>query len=244
MIRLIEELSFNAWPALQTIHYDGWILRFSNGFSKRANSVNPLYDSTIDPGLKIDYCEAAYREKGLKTIFKLNAVSCPSNLDELLAGRGYEAIDHVSIQILELIDAYDPPAKDCDVHERLTDEWMKAYCGMDKRAAENRGTLEGMLDTIVPRKAFFALRAGDMIIACGMGVLDSGFMGLFNIIVNVEQRNQGCGTRLLSNMLGWARENGAHSAYLQVHRENSSAAGIYRKFGFSEVSEYWYRIKE
>ena len=244
MIRSIEELSFNAWPSLQTVHYDGWVLRFSNGFSKRANSVNPLYDSTIDPARKIEYCETAYREKGLKTIFKLNEISCPNNLDELLAAEGYESIDHVSVQVSELSDPSSPPPRTCEIHERATDAWLNAYCGMDVRAAENRATLEGMLGLIIPRKAFFALQDANKIIACGIGVLDSGFMGLFNIIVDVDHRGRGLGTQLLSDMLGWAGENGAHAAYLQVLKDNLSAAGIYRKFGFREVSEYWYRIKE
>ena len=57
MVRQFEEISNNAWPALQTIHYDGWILRFANGVTKRSNSVNMLYHSTLDPVEKIEFCE-------------------------------------------------------------------------------------------------------------------------------------------------------------------------------------------
>ena len=39
----IEELSINAFPAILTELYDGWILRYSNGYTYRGNSVNPLY---------------------------------------------------------------------------------------------------------------------------------------------------------------------------------------------------------
>jgi len=37
--RLIEELTLNAWPPLETLLFDGWILSFSDGYTRRANSV-------------------------------------------------------------------------------------------------------------------------------------------------------------------------------------------------------------
>ena len=85
MIRLLEELSMNAWPALQTLLYDGWVLRFAEGYTRRANSVNPLYPSTRDALEKIEACERLYRGQGLAVIFKLTAASQPERLDEMLA---------------------------------------------------------------------------------------------------------------------------------------------------------------
>jgi hypothetical protein len=46
-VRQFEELTINTWPSLQTCCYDGWILRFARGYTRRANSVYPLYDSSI-----------------------------------------------------------------------------------------------------------------------------------------------------------------------------------------------------
>jgi hypothetical protein len=29
-MKLIEEIAMNAWPSLQTMFYDGWIIRFAD----------------------------------------------------------------------------------------------------------------------------------------------------------------------------------------------------------------------
>ena len=90
MICRFEELSNNAWPALQTIQYDGWILRFANGVTKRSNSVNLLYPSTLDPEEKISFCEHQYVVAGIAPCFKITSISEPSDVDARLAGRGYK----------------------------------------------------------------------------------------------------------------------------------------------------------
>ena len=46
VIQTIEEICLNTWSSLQQILYDGWILRFANSYTKRANSINPLYKAS------------------------------------------------------------------------------------------------------------------------------------------------------------------------------------------------------
>ena len=55
----IEELSLSAWPPLQTMVLDGWVLRFAEGYTKRPNSVNPLYASTLGLAIVVSILERA-----------------------------------------------------------------------------------------------------------------------------------------------------------------------------------------
>ncbi len=81
MIRTIEELSMGAWPALETFVSDGWVLRFSEGYTRRANSVHPLSRGTRRLATKIEEAERLYRERGLTPIFKLTPDSQPPGLE-------------------------------------------------------------------------------------------------------------------------------------------------------------------
>ena len=43
----VEDVCLNAWPALQEIHYDGWLIRLADGQTRRTNSVNVLHDGSL-----------------------------------------------------------------------------------------------------------------------------------------------------------------------------------------------------
>ena len=70
-IRFFENISSNAFVGLEDKNYDGWELRFTQGFTGRANSVQIKDESTIELSEKIDFCEKEYAKHNLPCIFKL-----------------------------------------------------------------------------------------------------------------------------------------------------------------------------
>ena len=65
----VQEACLNGWPALRELVFDGWLLRFSGGYTRRANSVHPLSPGMQPLDEKIQYCEALYAAQGLPTLF-------------------------------------------------------------------------------------------------------------------------------------------------------------------------------
>src|ERR1700730_8536950 len=84
----VEETCLNAWPALRQVLLDGWVLRFSEGLTRRANSANPLRADYRGIDALIPACEALYRRQLLPTIFRLPSIIDP-DLDERLDALGY-----------------------------------------------------------------------------------------------------------------------------------------------------------
>lgn len=82
--------------------YDGWILRIADGYTRRANSINPLFDSAYHLDQKIELCEKIYLEKNLNVVYKMTPSVCPYHLNEVLANKGYLAHGYTSVQLLEL----------------------------------------------------------------------------------------------------------------------------------------------
>jgi N-acetylglutamate synthase len=242
MILAVEELSINAWPALQTMLVDGWVLRFANGFSKRANSINPLYPSKRTPAEKITACEKMYRDKCLPVVFKLTGAAYPEGLDALLAERGYQAESATSVQLLDLKNWDRSSARDAAFTPLALDAWQADYCRMNGIEGEDQTTHRLILQSIVPVTCFAALRVEGRIATCGLGVLQDGFVGLFDIVTNPYCRQHGYGERLVRGLLRWAKRLGAHTAYLQVMLSNAPSLRLYARIGFQEAYQYWYRV--
>lgn len=142
MIRHLEELSLNAWASIQTVIYDGWLIRFSNGYTKRANSINPIYESTEDLDCKIEYCENIFHARNLKPVFKMTQAVYPKTLDSILEGQGYTASDHTSVQLLSLSELRQPLIHTVKVDEKLNDEWVNQFCALNNQDESNKSTMK------------------------------------------------------------------------------------------------------
>ena len=70
-IRALEERAFNAWPALRSAQCNGWLFRFSERLTRRANSVNAL--APAGHFLEtLDLAETLYGRLSQPTIFRLS----------------------------------------------------------------------------------------------------------------------------------------------------------------------------
>ena len=242
-IRTIEELSLNALPCLQQILYDGWVLRFADGYTKRANSVTPLYDGSQDLIQKIQYCQQIYEGFKLKPIFRLAKTPNLQALDRALERLGYIKQDSVSVRVKNLTD----PAISSDrlptLAYDLTQEWLDLYVHAANLPIQHWDTLSTMLQIIPHPTCYTWLRDRQRFCSCGLGVLASNYLGLYFIVTAQKQRGKGYAGQLISAMVEWGKHNGATQAYVQVETKNQSAMKLYDKLGFCEVYQYFYRLK-
>jgi ribosomal protein S18 acetylase RimI-like enzyme len=241
-LRRIEEASLNAWPALQQVLFDGWILRFSKGYTKRANSVNPLFDSSMDLEEKVDACEQFYADKGLQTIFRLPSFCSPPGLDQVLERRSYSEVAPTLVLHLDLRNRRFQTPPSVQLREEDLDDWMDIFCRCVESPVDKHQTHKEILAAIPSRRFLASLEDAGQIVACGLGILEHGYFGLFDLITDPGQRNKGYGTKLVSSLLGWAQDNGGQRAYLQVVGSNAPARHLYAKFEFEEAYRYWYRV--
>jgi N-acetylglutamate synthase len=240
MIRLLEECAFRALPALETQLYDGWVLRFANGFTRRANSVNPVDDSRLPLQEKVAYCENYCTERGIPTHFRLTPLV--DHLEAVLKARGY-TYDGIPTYV-QTVDLSALETRRSAAAKILPlDAWFEHLTHLSKIAPQDAPTFKRMLSHIEQPACFLTLCENGEVIAAGLGVLDSGYIGLFDIVVHENQRGRGIGKRLVSSLLDWGKSNGAQASYLQVMANNHAAISLYQNLGYKTLYPYWYWSK-
>ncbi|WP_379153846.1 GNAT family N-acetyltransferase [Paenibacillus sp. sgz5001063] len=249
MPKRIEEITLNTWPAEQSVLLDGWVLRTSAGYTKRANSVNPLYgpdeqQGGLDIRDKISLAEQYYAEAGLNTVFKITPYTQPADLDGCLAEQGYEIVEPSSVRTLDLQDLPAPPGRyQIQIREDLNEEWLEVFSGMADLSSVSRNTLRRMLSASILKQGYTLLLKDGIPAACGLGVIQHGYIGLYDICTAAPFRRQGMAEEMLLRLLHWGKNLGAAHAFLQVVQANAGASALYDKLGFQEIYSYWYRVK-
>lgn len=241
-IRFYEELTLNAHPALQTQIYDGWVLRFANGYTKRANSISPLYPSATDIPAKIAECEKLYFSQNLPAVYKLTDAA-DSRIDTILGERGYSVVEPTYVMETDLRDkAF--PACDCVLTNHASADWLESYFSFNRYSdTVKKDTAKQILSNVKNPMLCGQIVKNNVPIACGSAVIERGHMGLLNVAVDENHRGKGHGTEICSALLSAAKSQGAHTAYLQVVQSNEIAVNLYLKLGYSVIYSYWYRVK-
>lgn len=237
----LESRLLNAWPSFDYQTYDGWILRLANGYSKRANSATPfLPNASLDDEL-IDYMIARFVEANVRPTFRLNGLEA-ADVDERLKMRGFKDIEPTHVLAAPIKDGdceLDPEISlDSQVSKRWVREAAHSYGG-DKADDE---TLMKIVSRIRPKTAFATLALDDKPVAWGLGVVERGYVGLYDIVVSPDLRGIGLGRRVVTSLMAWGCRQGAHTVYLQVREENEVARSLYGALGFKTAYRYTHRV--
>ena len=236
----LEQAALAAWPALTTEWYDGWVLRFARGYTRRANSITPLDAGLLPLQDKVAQCVARYRDEGLEPVFRLVDRGAALTVDAWLAARGWQQRDPTLV-LWRALSAVDAPAPSLDEAQCLPlAAWIAAYVAVtgDQR---DQGAHAEILQRIGPRAARLALLRGGEPVACALAVWSEPFVALVDLAVRPDWRRQGLGNALVRQALRWGQAQGAEGMLLQVVAANAPARALYAGLGFEPAYSYWYR---
>ncbi len=243
-VRRLEERALNASGAFQSLVYDGWLLGYRRGPTKRLRCVNPFYPSALPLAEKLAYCIAFYEGAGLPAVFRLLPFSQPPELDSYLGAMGWASFERTLVlhaAVNETAQALSA-ADGVDIVSAV--ELAHATVDLLKIESDAVAQIVQRAKTYPLPHAGAIIRRDDEVVACGLLKLEGDHAGLFAVNTASALRGQGLGRAIVSALLNEASRRGARTAYLQVTADNVAALALYRHFGFSTAYDYWYRARD
>ncbi len=245
-IALIEEIASRAWPAKHTEQYGGWLLRATEGVTRRANSVLPLKKpATKRLEEAFQKVQQFYQNYKLPVRFQMTSVSQPEDLDTFLASKELAIDMYVKVLTAPLDNIFlEEPEVGIVVFGSPWKDWYATY----KKAAgfdtKNMIVRQGIFERISTEKACAAAIMGDQVIGVGLGVLDGEWLGLFSLVTEEKYRRRRVASSITQSLVNWGLIRGATHGYLQVEETNEPAQKLYYGLGFKDTYSYWYRVEQ
>jgi len=248
-IQQVEALAARAWPAAEISELDGWRLRYTDGVTRRANSVWPNVNThTMPLADKLAAVEAFYKARTLPSRYQICPVAQPAELDNALSERGYAAVARTAVQTAAAttILANTSPLRHhpefaVEVSETFDEGWFAAYGSFAEEDRTGFAIRRTILQRIVPSTGFALLQIGDQPAAVGLGVVEDGWLGIFCMGTAPHLRRRGAAHAILRTLTIWGQLYGAQQVYLQVMDHNVAARLLYTRVGFATLYHYHYR---
>jgi N-acetylglutamate synthase len=241
-----EEAAINGFPPLRQVVFGDWLLRFSSGVRRTANSATPLREPDGDLDEVIAAAEALYRAQGQPTIFRIPSFLDPA-IDGQLAERGYTA-EGESCMIegpLDPIIASTSPFGGIDavtLSPKPTAEWLASMARLQSQKPEFHEVYRRIVKSVVLPVAFAELAIDGEPVALAYGIIHRGLLCFESVVTDARHRRKGYSRRVLAALASWAKQNGATMATLQVEASNTPGRTLYHSIGMTtELHRYHYR---
>lgn len=247
-LKRLHNNSVNFWPAKNYYFLNGWLLRFNEGVTGRANSVHTsnYFGSDLDQDLSI--VEDAYRSVGLPSKFMVYDFSEPDRLGDRLVERGYiKAVDRITdvmgIPLTNLELEAGSPQKSYVIkkYKIQPNAWERIIANTPK----NRKVISHIFNRVKIPKRFLVAEDGRKEVGTLFVATDpSKTLYIAELYVSKDHRRKGVARRLMIEGLRWGQKQGAEIAWLQVLKTNKKAKRLYESMGFQEWYSYAYFSKE
>jgi ribosomal protein S18 acetylase RimI-like enzyme len=250
----LELVAAAGWPAVETGAVGDWLLRASDGWTRRGNSALAVGDPGRPVPAAVDAVVGWYRERGLQPAI---AVPLPlgRRVQPHLDRRGWATVAPTLVQTAGLADLASRlsdgpgdrpagraggrlPSPDVRLHREPTPDW---FAGVGGRKGGLPPAARRILTGVSTTRYAAGYVAGTLV-ATARGVLTDGWLGMSVVGVDPAQRRRGWAGRLTAALVDWAVDAGAQRAYLQVEASNEPAVRLYERLGFRIAHTYVVRL--
>lgn len=236
-IQTIETCALNAWPAADDTWIGNWLVRRDRGYTKRANCIYAFPgEPELDLEQRLTRCSELMTEVRLPVIVRESSTFPVEGLAEALTDRGMSVFDS-SIVMTRGIEQSTTAHGLVDVG---MDEWLNLYLQFEGGTKGNQEVHREILERIPATKRYAALIDDERAVSIGLGVAENGWLGLFDIATDPDQRGNGFGAKMVAGLLYWGASVGCSGSFLQVMATNATAQRLYTRLGFAEEYRYHY----
>lgn len=231
-LRRVEEAQLNSWPAPRTVLFDGWVLRFADGYTRRANLATPLDVCRASFAAQLAGVAALYSAQDQPALVRMRSFDEPALLqafrDTGWTPEGASAVLGTTLHEHHGIDS------EVELFERAPpSDWRRDHARLSGADPAKR---DRILATLAIPCVFAGLRAdgaGSPFVACAVAGVHDAMACLHLVVTDPAQRRRGLSRRLITTLLAWAQvRHDADAASLQVDSGNAPALALYSGLGF------------
>lgn len=237
----LEQAFLSAWPALETYRDEGWLWRFANGYTKRANSAQAM-DPGDDQnaGERLQRFAAWAKAHDIPPVFRVTPLASEKVITALNAAH-WQPFEHSVVMAMPVGGAFTPKYS-FRLFKAVDPEWYVVQAGMSGYGGETVNALTDMLGRITtPVTGILVYDDAGEPAAAALTNNNGGIGVYLNVVVREDLRGKGYGRAVMQAALNWSRDGGADWAAIQVLVDNVPAVNLYRSLGFEEVYRYHYR---